>query len=83
MSTSCENFLYDLGYMVLERAKEAKERTALLKARAEESSDYYFQLGRQVAYYEVISTMINQAEVFEIPLGVLRLEGIRPDKDLV
>jgi len=33
--------------------------------------------------YEVISLMQHQAEVFEIPLADLALEGLDPERDLI
>jgi hypothetical protein len=72
------NYLRDLGYELREAALEAKNRAA--KASAETKD---FEAGRAFAYYEVLSLMQQQAEVFELPLAKLALDGLDADRDLL
>jgi len=80
------NYLRDLGYLLRERAEEAARdsRSIRAKRRVEErtASDAFVE-GLSQALYEVISLMQHQAEVFEIPLADLALEGLDPERDLI
>lgn len=73
------NYLFDLGYLLRERALEAKQSAVAAKGTADES----FQTGRLMAYYEVLSLIISQAETFHLPVEDLRLGGLNPDRDLL
>jgi hypothetical protein len=74
-----ENYLFDLGPVIKERAFEARrERDGL----PPESLEREFQSGRVIAFNEVISIMQQQAEGLGIPLSELRLDDIDPDRDL-
>ena len=74
-----ENYLYDLGFELKNMALEARrERDAALP----DSAERQFHSGRTLAYYEVISTMQGLSEGFEILLSELRLDDIKPDRDL-
>ncbi|MFN2629002.1 MAG: hypothetical protein ABR569_10250 [Gaiellaceae bacterium] len=77
MSTEA-NYLRDLGYLLREAALEAKSA-----AEAAPAPDRAFQLGRLMAYHEVISLMQQQAHAFELPLARVALEGIDPERDLL
>jgi hypothetical protein len=79
MAEKHENYLFDLGLLLKERALEARRQRDELP---EESPDRTFQSGRVIAFNEVISIMQQQAEGFDIPLSDLRLEDIDPDRDL-
>ena len=72
-------YLSDLGYLLRERALEAKQQARTARGKAEE----VFELGRLTAYYEVISLLINQALAFQMPVDDLHLEGLNPDRDLL
>jgi hypothetical protein len=74
-----ENHLFDLGLIFKERALEARRQRDALPL---ESSERAFQSGRVIAFNEVISIMMQQAEGFGIPLSDLQLEDIEPDRDL-
>jgi len=69
-------YLRDLGYLL----REAAERTVKEVASARGDSKI-FEEGRQMGYIEVLSTMQNQADSFEIPLSQLCLDGLDPDND--
>ena len=79
MPTTTENYLRDLGYLLRERAFEAKKEFHA----ATEVSAKDFQGGRYMAYYEVISLMLSQAELFGISPGSLALQDMEPERDLV
>jgi hypothetical protein len=74
MSDKYRNFLLDFGTLVREQAFEATNATA--------KTDL-FQEGRAFAYYEVISLLLHQAFVFEIPASDVGLSGVDPDRDLL
>jgi hypothetical protein len=75
-----QHYLLDLGYLIRERALDAKER----QSRKEKGSlDYLFEAGRLLAFNEVISLMQQQATGFDIDLKELNLHDIDPDKDLI
>ena len=73
------NYLFDLGCLLREEALAAKE--ALLAAKG--TADEAFQSGRLMAYYEVISLLVNQAIAFQLPREDLHLEGLEPERDLL
>jgi hypothetical protein len=68
-------FVRDLGYLIRELAVESK------RASTEKQSD--FSIGYMAGFYRVVSLMQQQAEVFEIPLIDLALDGFDPDNELV
>ncbi len=70
-----KNYLLDLGMLLREKALEAKE------SKKESGSEY--DLGRLMAYHEVVSLMRQQAEAFGIEFSELNLEGLDPEQDLL
>ncbi len=79
MSDLHKNYLFDLGYHLRERAMEAKSA----RKTAEGTDSEEFQSGRWMAYYEVMSLLVSQAESFEMPVEDLHLEGFDADRDLL
>lgn len=73
-------YLRDLGNLIKENARKAKQTASEQEADTE---DYQFQTGRLMAYYEVVSLMQQQAQGFEIPLEELDLKDVNPDRDLI
>jgi hypothetical protein len=69
-----EAYLRDLGFLVRERAENARNT-------ARQSPNDEFESGRVFALYEVISLMQQQAVAFQIPLDKVSLAGIDPDSD--
>jgi hypothetical protein len=57
-----------------------KERALEAKAKRQESD---FNAGRAVAYYEVLSMLRGQAEVFGLTLDEISLGDFDPDRDLL
>jgi hypothetical protein len=74
-----KNYLFDLGYLLRERALEAKQDRNVARGTASEA----FESGRAMAYYEVLSLLVNQAHSFELPIEDLHLCGLEPDRDLL
>lgn len=79
MSRTHEDYLFDLGLLIKERALEARRQR---DGSPQGSSEREFHSGRVLAFNEVISIMQQQAEGLGIPLTDLRLEDIEPDRDL-
>jgi hypothetical protein len=80
MSDVHKNYLFDLGFLIKERAFEARHERDEFPVGSLERE---FESGRVIGFNEVISIMQQQAEGFGIPLADLRLEDIEPDRDLV
>lgn len=79
-----EGYLQEICEILRERATEARrDEDMLKKKKGAESSEYIFQSGRALAYYEVISTIRNQAMAMGIPLEILGLDKFDPDKELL
>ena len=79
MSDLHKNYLFDIGYLLREKALEAKER----QQQARGSDDEAFESGRAMAYYEVMSLLVSEAESFQLPIEDLHIDGLDPDRDLL
>ena len=79
MPKTSENYLRDLGFLLKEQAFAAKERFHA----APEGTAKDFEGGRYMAYYEVISLLLNQAEAFGIAPNLLALQGLDPERELL
>jgi len=66
MSTTAENYLADLGKEVLALAQEGPPET----------TNDGFQKGRQMAFYEVLSLMRQQANAFGLDDEALGLKDV-------
>lgn len=71
-------YVSDLGKLLRERAFEAKQ----LRDSAS-GADRDYEVGRLMAYNEVVSMMQQQAIAFGLSAGDISLDGIDPDNDLV
>lgn len=80
MTDTFRNLVCQIGETIRDRALQAKADKA---AAPPCSDDAMFQAGRLLAFNEVISIMQQTARGFEVPLRELRLDGIKPDRDLV
>lgn len=78
-NSECTAYVHDLGLLIKEKAFEAKS--------AKESSigavNHQFDLGRLMAFHEVVSLMQQQAEAFGIPLQEIGLADLDPEKELL
>ena len=63
MSDGLQNYIRDVLSELLERAREAKIK-ARIPAAAADGADRAFARGLAVAYYEVVSHLINQPGCF-------------------
>ena len=71
-------YLSDLGTLLLEAARQAKQARDSAK-----NAEREFESGRLMAYNEIISLMQQQAEAFDIDLSNIGLAGVDPDKEFV
>ena len=72
-------YALDLIVLLKEKAISAKKEAVTTKGTA----DSAFLLGKQMAYYEVISLIQDQANAFGISLKELGLSDINPEQDLL
>ena len=79
MSDTHANYLRDLGFLLREQAIAAKD--ASVAARGTEDAAY--EAGRAMAYYEVMSLLVSQAEAFQLTSEDLRLDGFDADEELL
>lgn len=75
--TTAENYLQDVLHLLIERAQEAASEAKAAKTSGAKD-DQLFQDGRALAYYEVVSTMIGQAEVFGLSASTIPELGFDP-----
>lgn len=72
-------YLFDLGRMLKDDAREVAQHYRAASAPGERQ----FLDGKRLAYYEVITTLQQMAIAFGLPLGLLNLADIDPDKELL
>lgn len=70
MKSTAECYLHDLGYEVHKMARDAQSAAAGGDA---------FEKGRQMAFYEVVSLMYQQARAFDIGPATVGLPDANPD----
>ena len=68
MSQTAENYLVDLGREILALARESQREAA--------SSADAFDKGRQMAFYEVLTLMRQQAQVFGLSDEAVSIKGV-------
>lgn len=78
MSDSLSNFAFDLGGLLKEKAMAAKQ-----SSMCAEEPDRQFELGRLMAYYEVLSLITQQAQAFGLSPDTLGLGSFDPDSELL
>jgi hypothetical protein len=79
MSDVHRNYVFDFGYLLRENVLEAKQSARAAKGTDDEAN----QLGRKMAYYEVMSLLLQQAESFQLSTEDFHLEGLDPNRDLI
>jgi len=68
--------------LIVERAKEARQSSIIGKEnRTKEEQS--FENGRALAYYEVVSTLLNQADAFGLSRDVFPMLDFDADKELL
>ena len=75
MNRTSGNYCYDLVKAILELGREAKNRAS--------QGDEAFEKGRQMAFYEVLSLMKQQAIAFDIDEATLGLKGMDIEKEVL
>lgn len=76
--TILENYMQDILHLIIERAQEAAKEAKAAKSTGT-GDDQLFQDGRAEAYYEVVSTMIRQAEVFGLSASSMPALAFDPE----
>ena len=79
MSDIHANYLADLGFLLRQQAIAARDASVA----ASGTEDAAYETGRVMAYHEVMSLVVSQAEAFQLPLKDLRLDGFDPEGDLL
>ena len=79
MAGTADHYVLDLGALLKEKALEAKAQASA----AAGSPEHQFELGRSMAYYEVLSLMTQQADAFGLPRAALSLRDFDPEVDLL
>ncbi len=70
-----KNYMVDIVFLLKEKA---------LKLKNEPISDKdLFKKGELMGYYDILSIMIAQADIFEISLSEIGLNNFNPDSDLL
>ena len=69
------NYLGDLG-------GELREQGVAARKYARENRDDAFGQGVAHGYYVVLSLVLQQANAFQIPPQILKLDGLEPERDL-
>jgi hypothetical protein len=82
MDETHRHYLRDLGYLIRERAEESAQ-AAKAARQGPDAALADFEAGRRLAYYEVVSLMLGQAETFGVSAEDLAMAGFDPDRDLL
>ena len=71
-------YLRDFGELIREMALDAKKQ-----ATSADAADRSYELGRLMAFHEVVALMLSQAKSFDLSSSAIGLDGIDPDRDLL
>ena len=72
---AADNYLLDIGPLILERAREAKQR--------ERKGEDPFEQGSVTAFYTVLSLMRQQAVAFGLNDEAIGLKGVNLEEELL
>ncbi len=75
-------YIQDLLTTIIERAREAKRSSADLKISGT-GEQRAFADGRALGYYEVVSTLVNQARIFGLSADQLPVLSFDVDRNLL
>jgi hypothetical protein len=75
----CTAYVRDLGLIIKEKALEAKQA----KESSRDAANHQFDVGRLMAFHEVVSLMQQQADAFGIPLKEINLDDLDPEEVLL
>lgn len=82
MTTPEQNYIQDVLQSIIESALEAKQISETGKSQ-KSNEQRAFDDGRALGYYEAVSTLINQARVFNISTTSIPSVTFDPDKELL
>jgi hypothetical protein len=74
-----EDYVHDIGILIKEMALEAKADRESARGTPVEA----YATGYLTGFYAVVTTMLQSAEGFQIPVEKLGLADLDPDKDLM
>jgi hypothetical protein len=77
-----QNYLRDMLSLMVERAKEARQ-FSITGNDNRTKEEQAFENGRALAYYEVVSTLLNQADAFGLSRDVFPVLNFDPDRELL
>ena len=81
--SAADHYLRDVIQMLMENAREAKSRRDSSRTSGDREKAA-FEEGRAVAYYEVVSMVLNQLDVFGIPRNTLGVPAtFNADRELL
>jgi hypothetical protein len=81
MNTPIECYLSDALKILIERAQDARRLSNQMRRAS--SPDASFEAGRALAYYEVISMLLNHAPTFGLTTHEIPELGFDADKELL
>ena len=66
-----------MSYDILNDALDSKKLISTLNV-----DNKLFHQGKQLAYYEILTTICNRAHSFQIPLDLINLKNVDLDNDV-
>lgn len=83
MTSPAEHYLREVLPVIVDRARNAKAELLAAKHRGD-ADGARFEAGRCTGYYQVLSTLVNQLDVFGLDYTKLGLPtGLDLDKELL
>lgn len=82
MSSELSNYLSEVLSVIIDRAKEARDRSKGTRTEGDMGRRLYAE-GRALAYYEVVSTLIGQAEAFGVSKEDVPELDFDPERELL
>ena len=73
------NYCLELGTLIREAAVEGKRQME----SAQERVDRSYEMGRQMAYHEIVSLMRQQAKACGLSMPDIGLDGLDPMRDIL
>ena len=75
MNDTGMNYLRDLVRLIVQKAREAK--------KDRDSSNSAYDIGRLMAYHDIVSLIQQQADAFNLSYDEIGLTRIDPERDLL
>ncbi|MCX7429216.1 MAG: hypothetical protein NTW96_26765 [Planctomycetia bacterium] len=80
--TSQQDYIQEVLQTIIDSALEAK-RSSRTRNETKTAEQQAFEDGRALAFYEVVSTLVNQAKVFDLSPAVIPALAFDADKELL